>query len=94
MDIPVDFPPNIVAMYKAINEEYVPSTPVKTEEAKLIRKILALDARFLLGCGLEWDKTVTEDPSASGGAAQEAPIDDADRSRSASPARDPLKFSA
>ncbi len=48
----------------------------------------------MLGCGLEWDKTVTEDPSASGGAAQDAPHDDADRSRSASPARDPLKFSA
>ena len=94
VDIPVDFPPNIVAMYKAMNEEYVPSTPVKTDEAKLIRKILALDVRFLLGCGLEWDKTVTEDPSASGGAAQEAPPDDADRSRSHSLAPDPLKFSA
>ncbi len=69
-------------------------TPVKTDEAKLISKILALDVRFLLGCGLEWDKTVTEDPSASGGAAPEAPSDDADRSRSPSPAPDPLKFSA
>jgi hypothetical protein len=94
VDIPVDSPSNIVAMYKAINEEYVPSTPVKTDETKLIRKILALDIRFLLGCDLEWDKTVTEDPSASGGAAPDAPLDDADRSRSPSPACDPLKFSA
>jgi hypothetical protein len=37
---------------------------------------------------------VTEDPSASGGAARDAPLDDADRSRSPSPAPDPLKFSA
>jgi hypothetical protein len=92
--IPVDFLANIVAMYKAMNEEYVPSTPVKTEEAKIIRKILALDIQFMLGCALEWNKIVTEDPYTSGSEAQEAPADEADKSRSASPARDPLVFSA
>jgi hypothetical protein len=37
VDIPVNFPPDMVAMYKALNEQYVPSAPVKTEEAKHIR---------------------------------------------------------
>ncbi len=46
---------------------YVPSAPVKTEEAKLIRKIMGLDIRFLHGCGLKWNDNAIkeEDPCAS-----------------------------
>ena len=97
VDIPVNFPPNIVAMYKGMNEQYVPSAPVKLEEAKLIRQIMALDVRFLHGCGLKWNASTSEEeaPGASGGMAPDAaPSGNMDRSRSPTPPVDPLNFSA
>jgi hypothetical protein len=99
--IPVDFPPNLVSKYKGWNEEYIPATPIKKDEATLVMKILLMDIRFILRCGLEWDALVEADPVASGGLAassQSAPApgnDDAarqDRSRSASLAADPNDF--
>ena len=60
VNIPVNFPPDIVATYKALNEQYVPSAPVKTEEAKHIRKIMGLDVRFLHGCGLKWNDAIQD----------------------------------
>ena len=69
MVTPVDFPQNLLAKYKEWNGEYVLSAPVKAEEAKLLVKLVPLDIRFLLGCGLKWDDNIVhEDPSASGGA--------------------------
>ena len=59
IDIPVDFPQDLVRQYENFNKEYVPSAPVKTEEAKHIMKILPLDIQFLLGCGLKWDDNVS-----------------------------------
>jgi hypothetical protein len=50
VEIPVDFPPDLVRQYETVNREYVPSAPVKMDEAKYIMKLLSLDIRFLLGC--------------------------------------------
>jgi hypothetical protein len=67
VDIPVNFPPDSVVVYKALNEQYVPSAPVKTEESRTqettrIRKIMGLDFRFLHGCGLKWnDNAIVEE---------------------------------
>jgi hypothetical protein len=66
--VPVDFPPDIVLKYKTLNEEYVQSTPIKTDEAKNLLRLLPLDIRLLLGCGLKWDDNQIE-PSASDDAA-------------------------
>ena len=95
VDIPVNFPPDILRKYRDWNSKYVPSAPVKTEEAQLLMKIVPLDVRFLLGCGLKWDANATEpeDTSASGGAAPAAPSDshgNADRSPSPQPKPSPL----
>ena len=87
-DIPVNFPSDILRKYTEWNAKYVPSAPVKAEDAQLIIRIVPLDIRFLLGCGLKWDANATEEPedtSASGGAAPAAPSDthgNADRSPS------------
>ena len=62
--IPVDFPPNLVKKYKEWNEDYIPATPIKKDEATLVMKILPMDIRFILGCGLEWDALVEADPVA------------------------------
>jgi hypothetical protein len=100
VEIPVEFPEKAVSKYKKWNSEYVPSTPIKEQEATHLMKIFPLDIRYLLGCGLQWD---AQDPSASSGPAQSllqsarvaapapGPSDDAataDRSRSASPPAD------
>ena len=102
--VPVDFPPEIVKVYKDYNDEYVPQQPIKQLEAELLLDILPLDVRYLLGCGYEWNaaEEATEDPSASGGlqgaSSQAAPADppadpkDTDKSRSPSPALDPNAF--
>ncbi len=97
MDIPVNFPADTLATYKQWNEKYVPSAPVKAEEAIQIRKILGLYVRFLHGCGLKWNENPIEGEvaGASGGLdgdAAPADADNADRSRSGSPPIDPLKF--
>jgi hypothetical protein len=80
-----------VATYKTLNEEYVPSAPVKVDEAKVLRKLIPLDIRFLLGNGLKWTAITSPAPAEhpSGGAA--APVEPAeaaenpDRSASNSP---------
>ena len=99
VDVPVDFPADIVLKYKKLNEEYIPSTPIKTEEAKHLLKILPLDIRFLLGAGLKWDDNQIQE-SAAGSAAPAAPAapdapdvpHDADRSPSPDPPADPFNF--
>ena len=91
VDIPVDFPSQVVATYKALNDEYVPSAPVKVDEAKVLLKLIPLDIRFLLGNGLQWTAIASPAPAElpSGGAA--APVEPAeaaqnpDRSASNSP---------
>ncbi len=91
MDILVNFPPDMLATYQKLNEQYVLSAPVRTEEAKQIRKIMGLGVRFLHGCGLKWNDVIEEEvPGASGGLPA-APAN-GDRSRSPSPPIDPLKF--
>jgi len=104
MQVPVDFPPDIVKPYDEFNKEYVPQSPIKQAEAELLLDILPLDIRYLLGCGYEWKaaEEATEDPSASGGlegassqaATADPPADpkDTDKSRSPSPALDPNDF--
>ena len=93
--VPVDFPPDIVLIYKTLNEEYVPSTPIKTDEAKHLLKLLPLDIRFMLGCGLKWDDNQIE-PSASDDArsapAPAAPPAVVDRSPSPPAPADPLNI--
>jgi len=104
MQVPVDFPNDIVKPYEEFNKEYVPQSPTKAAEAELMLDILPLDIRYLLGCGYEWKaaEEATEDPSASGGlvgaSSQAAPADppadpkETDKSRSPSPALDPNDF--
>jgi hypothetical protein len=48
VDIPVDFPLNLVRQYETVNRENIKSAPVKMDEAKYIMKLLSLDIRFLL----------------------------------------------
>jgi hypothetical protein len=43
LEIPVDFPPDLVRKYETVNREYVPSAPGKMGEAKYIMKLLSLD---------------------------------------------------
>ena len=98
MEIPANFSPDVVRIYKALNDEYVPNTAVKHDGAELVLKVLAMDVWFILGCGLKWDKIVpVEDPFALAKAPPLASAADADdnpdRSGSASPACDPLDFS-
>ncbi len=59
-------PPEIVGKYKQMNDEYVSQAPVKTEEATLIRKIIAMDIQFLYGCGLSWNAVVPEQEHTGG----------------------------
>ena len=61
--IPVDFPPELVRKYKEANDVYVPQTPIKTEEAVLLRRILAMDQRFLYGSGLQWNQEPEPQPA-------------------------------
>jgi hypothetical protein len=104
-NVPVYFPEDTVTLYKEYNREYNPSAPVKREQAESIMEILLLDIRYLLGCGYEWNAANEEeeeaaDPSASGGlpgASSQAPpaaadSQDADKSRSPSPALNPDDF--
>jgi hypothetical protein len=98
--VPVDFPPETVKVYKEYNAEYVPQSPIKLLDAELLLDILPLDVRYLLGCGYKWNaaEEAKEDPSASGGlpgaSSQALPADpkDTDKSRSPSPALDPNDF--
>ncbi len=103
VEILVNFPHKTTARYKEWNNKYVLSAPIKIEEAILNIKIIHVDIRFLIGCGLERDAIGPDavDPSALGGPALSssqsapAPSDDAaaaDRSRSASPPADPHDF--
>ena len=97
VNIPVDFPPATVIKYKSANEAYVPSAPIKETEAKLIMAFVPLDVRFLLGCGLKLADNDIESAPASDARRPppaEGADDRADRSRSASPAYDPLRFTA
>jgi hypothetical protein len=55
VEIPVDFPPDLVRQYETVDRKYVSSAPVKMDEAKYIMKLLSLDIRFLLGCDCKWD---------------------------------------
>jgi hypothetical protein len=58
--------------------------------------IVPLDVRFLLGCGLKWDIQCAPDTQIPSAPASNAPPAEgagrADRSRSASPPYDPLRF--
>jgi hypothetical protein len=86
----VDFPLDIVLKYKTLNEEYVPSTPIKTDKAKHLLKLLPLDILSLLGCGLKWDDNQIE-PLASDDAAL-APAARTDRSPAPPAPADPSKL--
>ena len=99
IDVPVTFPADVVRTYEALNKEYVPSAPVKTEEAKHIMKIIPLDIRFLLGRGYKFtdNEIVPDQTSASGSASQPPPATEAegyanDRSPSPQRAPDPLNI--
>jgi hypothetical protein len=101
VEIPVDFLPDLVRKYETVNKKYVPSLPVKMDEAKLIMKILPLDIRCLLGCGLKWDGNdiLPDQSSASGSASDSAapaapPAEATDRSPSPTQAPDPLNFTS
>jgi hypothetical protein len=98
VNIPVDFPPATLIKYKSANEAYIPSASIKATEAELVMSIVPLDVRFLLGCGLKWDIRSAPDNDIPRAPASSAPpaegADRADRSRSASPAYDPLRFTA
>jgi hypothetical protein len=98
--VPVDFPPETVKLYKDYNAKYVPQSPIKLLDAELLLDILSRDVRYLLGCRYKWNaaEEEKEDPSASGGlpgaSSQAPPADpkDTDKSRSLSPALDPNDF--
>ena len=95
--IPVNFPDKTLALYKKWNTEYVPSAPVKNDEALLLMKLLPLDVRYLLGCGLKWDEV---QPEALGGPSTSMPATAAvtantantDKSRTPTPVPDPNDF--
>ena len=90
--IPVDFPAEFVRMYKELNDAYVAQTPVKAEEAALIRKIMAMDMRYLYGSGLEWNKEPEPQPVRRSNVAPAADSLDQDRSPSPPADDDPLDF--
>jgi hypothetical protein len=58
--VPVDFPPETVQLYKDYNANYVPHSPIKLLDAKLLLDILPLDVRYLLGCGYKWNAAEEE----------------------------------
>ncbi len=69
IQVPFDFPPNLVRKCKEWNEEYIPATPIKKDKATLVMKILPMNIRFILGCGFEWIVVVEADPVVLGGPA-------------------------
>jgi hypothetical protein len=49
------FGPEIVVQYRQYNESYCPSAPIKTADAAIsLRKLVALDIVFMVGCDCEW----------------------------------------
>ncbi len=50
------FGPAVVALYKTANEVYNPASVIKTlEDADNLRKFVALDLKFIIGCDCIWN---------------------------------------
>jgi hypothetical protein len=48
--------PEIVALYKKVNEKYDPAAQIKSKEAaESLRQLLATDIKIMIGCDHEWD---------------------------------------
>jgi hypothetical protein len=68
VEVPVDFPANIVKLYREWKAEYTPMEPIKKDQAELVLNLIPLDIRFLLGCGYDRGAAEeVEDPSPSCG---------------------------
>ena len=49
------FGPEIVALYKKLNEKYDPAAPIESKEAaESLRQLLATDVKFMIFCDHEW----------------------------------------
>ncbi len=75
------FGEEVVAMYKQCNESYNPTPAIKSmEAAESLRKLVALDIKFMVGCDEEWnfddaadaDAAAAPGPLAPGGEGDDA----------------------
>lgn len=66
------FGPEIVDQYRQLNESYSSSAPIKTTDAaQSLRKLVALDIKFMVGCDCEW---IFDDDGGPGTAAPEGTL--------------------
>jgi hypothetical protein len=72
------FGPDIVDLYTQCNESYNPTAPIKTADAAAsLRKLVALDIKFMVGCDCEWnfdDDGGSPGPAAAAGPASGGPL--------------------
>ena len=82
------FGPEIVALYKKLNEKYDPAAQIKSKEAaESLRQLLATDIKFMIGCDHEWDFSDDDEPPPAGAVLRPAaPTDDAGGPQTVDPA--------
>ena len=90
------FGPDIVALYSSANSAYNPASPIKSaEDADVLRQLVAMDLRFMIGCDCEWNFPEDPEPAANPGALRPvlppatASDDAAGANAAAAPAGDP-----
>jgi hypothetical protein len=50
------FGPDVVDQYRECNDSHTPTAPIKTADAaEALRKLVALDIKFMIGCDCEWE---------------------------------------
>jgi hypothetical protein len=54
------FGPDIVALYKSVNEPFNPASAIKSkddtkDDTEALRSLLANDVRFMIGCDYDWN---------------------------------------
>ncbi len=58
------FGPEIVDLYKKLNENYDPAVQIKSKEAaESLRQLLATDIKFMIGCDHEWNFSEDDEPA-------------------------------
>ncbi len=77
------FGPEIVDIYKKLNEKYDLAAPIKSKEAaESLRQLLATDIKFMIGCDHERDFSDDDDPASAANVLRPAaPNDDASGKR-------------
>ena len=82
------FGPEIVDLYKKLNEKYDPAAQIKSKEAaESLRQLLATDIKFMIGCDHEWDFSDDDEPAPARAVLRPAaPNDDAGGPQTVDPA--------